>query len=142
MSLRSIKPEDETLWLETFQNFSDEAIRHRFFETIKDTPHKVRTRYCDIDYNKEMAIVGELAEEGRRKILGVVRLSIEPDKKTGEIAFMVADPYQSLGLGAKFVDYMIESGRDLGLQSIYGVMLPDNLIAIRLAKKMARSKQH
>ncbi len=134
--LRPIKPEDEPLWLEMFQKFSGEAIRYRFFEILKDTPHKVRARYCDIDYDKEMAIVGELAEERRRKILGVVRLSIEPNKKTGEMAFIVADQYQGLGLGAKFVEYMIEIGRDLGLQSIYGIMLPDNLKAIRLVKKM------
>ncbi len=134
--LRPIRPEDEPLWLEMFQKFSDEAIRYRFFEIMKDTSHKVRARYCDIDYDKEMAIVAELAEEGSRKILGVVRLSMEPDKKTGEIAFIVADPYQGLGLGAKFVDYMIEIARDLRLESIYGIMLPDNLKAIRLAKKM------
>jgi len=134
--LRPIKPEDEPLWLEMFQRFSEEAIRYRFFELMKDTPHKVRARYCDIDYDKEMAIVAELAEEGSSKILGVVRLSMDQDKKTGEIAFIVADPYQGLGLGAKFVDYMIEIARDLGLESIYGVILPDNLKAIRLAKKM------
>jgi len=134
--LRPIKPEDEPLWLEMFQQFSDEAIRYRFFELLKHTPHGVRARYCRIDYDKEMAIVAELDEVGRRKILGVVRLSIETDRKTGEIAFIVADPYQGLGLGTKFVEYMIEIARDLRLKTIYGVMLSDNVKAIRLASKL------
>ncbi|MEM2953659.1 MAG: acetate--CoA ligase, partial [Candidatus Bathyarchaeia archaeon] len=30
--LRPIKPEDEPLWLEMFQNFSEESIRYRFFQ--------------------------------------------------------------------------------------------------------------
>ncbi len=134
--LRPIKPEDEPLWLEMFQNFSEESIRYRFFQIIKDTPHEVRVRYCNIDYDREIAIVPELNEEGRRKILGVVRLSIEPDGKAGEIAFIVADPWQGLGLGTKMVDYMIEICKDRGLETIYGIMLPDNHRAISLMKKM------
>lgn len=134
--LRPIKPEDEPLWLEMFQNFSQESIRYRFFEIIKDTPHEVRVRYCNVDYDREIGIVAELSEEGRRKILGVVRLIVEPDGKTGEIAVVVADPWQGLGLGSKMMDYMIEICKDKNLETIYGVMLPDNRRAIRLMKKM------
>jgi acetyltransferase len=134
--LRPIKPEDEPLWLEMFQNFSEESIRYRFFQMIKDTPHEVRVRYCNIDYDREIAIVAELTEEGRRKILGVVRLSIDPDGKSGEIAVIVADPWQGLGLGTKMVDYMIEICKERGIETIYGIMLPENYKAINLMRKM------
>ncbi|MEM3673137.1 MAG: GNAT family N-acetyltransferase [Candidatus Bathyarchaeia archaeon] len=134
--LRPIKPEDEPLWLEMFQNFSEESIRYRFFQIIKDTPHEVRVRYCNIDYDREMAIVAELTENGRRRIVGVVRVSLEPDRKTGEIAFIVADPWQGLGLGTKMVDYAIEVCRDMGVETLYAIMLPDNKRAINLTKKM------
>ncbi len=134
--LRPIKPEDEPLWLEMFQNFSEESIRYRFFSIIKDTPHEVRVRYCNIDYDREIGIVAELTDEGRRRILGVVRLIIEPDGKTGEIAFIVADPWQGLGLGSKMVDYMIEICKDKKLGTIYAMMLSDNYRAIKLVKKM------
>jgi acetyltransferase len=134
--LRPIKPEDEPLWLEMFQNFSDESIRYRFFHIIKDTPHEMRVRYCNIDYDREMAIVTELTEDGARKILGVVRLIIEPDGKTGEIAVIVADPWQGLGLGSKMMDFMIEICKERRLETVYGVMLTDNYRAIDLMKKM------
>ncbi|WP_455369338.1 acetate--CoA ligase alpha subunit [[Eubacterium] cellulosolvens] len=135
--LRPIKPEDETLWLEMFQNFSEESRRYRFFEIIKDAPHELRIRYCNIDYDREMAIVAELDDNnGRRRILGVVRMIIEPDGKTGEIAFIVADPWQKLGLGSKMVDYMIEICKEKSLETIYAIMLPDNKLAVELVKKM------
>jgi acetyltransferase len=133
---RAIKPEDEPLWLEMFQNFSEESIRYRFFEIIKDTPHEVRIRYTNIDYDRELGIVPVLQEGDRQKILGVVRLIEEPDGKRGEIAFIVADPWQGLGLGSKMVDYMIEICIDRGLEEIYGIMLPDNYRAHRLMEKM------
>lgn len=140
--LRPIKPEDEPLWLEMFQNFSEQSIRYRFFQIIKDTPHETRVRYCNIDYDREIGIVAELNEDGRRRILGVVRLITEPDGKTGEIAFIVADPWQGLGLGSKMVDFMIEICKDKRLETVYGVMLPDNYQAIQLMKKMGFTIQY
>jgi acetyltransferase len=134
--LRPIKPEDEPLWEEMFQNFSEESIRYRFFQIIKDTPHETRVRYCNIDYDREIAIVPELTENGKRKILGVVRVGIEPDGKAGEIAFIVADPWQGLGLGTKMVDHAIEICKDMKIETLYAIMLSDNLRAINLMKKM------
>jgi acetyltransferase len=134
--LRPIKPEDEPLWLEMFKNFSEESIRYRFFQIIKDTPHETRVRYCNIDYDREIAIVPELTENGQKKILGVVRVGIEPDGKKGEIAFIVADPWQGLGLGTKMVDYVLEICKDMKLGEIYAIMLNDNYRAIELLRKM------
>jgi acetyltransferase len=102
----------------------------------------MRVRYCNIDYDREIAIVAEMSEDGRRKILGVVRVPIEPDKKTGEIAFIVADPWQGLGLGSKMVDHMIEICKDKKLETLYGVMLSDNYRAVNLMKKMGFTIKH
>ena len=69
-------------------------------------------------------------------LLGVVRLIIEPDGKTGEIAFIVADPWQGLGLGTKLIDYIIDISKDKKLEKIFAIMLRDNNRAIELTKKM------
>ncbi|MCW3989466.1 MAG: bifunctional acetate--CoA ligase family protein/GNAT family N-acetyltransferase [Candidatus Bathyarchaeota archaeon] len=140
--LRPIKPEDELLWLEMFRNFSNESIRYRFFRAIRDTPHEMRVRYCNIDYDRELAIIAELTEDGERKIMGVVRVPIEPDGKTGEFAFIIADPWQGLGLGSKLVDYMIEICTSKGLETLYGVILRDNTRAISLVKAMGFKIEH
>jgi acetyltransferase len=134
--LRPIKPEDEPMWLEMFQNLSEESIRYRFFQMLKDTPHEVRVRYCNIDYDREVAIVAELLEEGRRKLLGVSRVSIEPDGKGGEMAFVVGDKWQNLGLGTKMVDYTLDIAMEMGVENVYAIMLPDNYRALSLTKKM------
>ena len=134
--LRPIKPEDEPMWLEMFQSFSEESVRYRFFQILKDTPHEVRVRYCNIDYDREIAIVAELVENGRRKILGVTRLSIEPDGKSGEMAFIVTDYWQGLGLGTKMVDYVLDIAKEKGVENVFAIMLRDNYRALSLTKKM------
>ncbi|VVB89363.1 Acetate--CoA ligase [ADP-forming] I [uncultured archaeon] len=141
--LRPIKPEDEPMWLEMFHTLSEETIRYRFFELIKEPiAHEFSVRYANIDYDREMAIAAEMEVGGVRKMLGVVRLAIEPDGKTGEIAFGVADPWQGLGLGLKMVDYMIEICIDRKLEEIHAVMLPDNHRAIKLMGEMGFSLEY
>ncbi len=63
-------------------------------------------------------------------------VSLEPDRKTGEIAFIVSDPWQKLGLGTKMVDYALEICKDMKVEKLYAVMLPENYRAISLMKKM------
>ncbi|MCW4006134.1 MAG: bifunctional acetate--CoA ligase family protein/GNAT family N-acetyltransferase [Candidatus Bathyarchaeota archaeon] len=134
--LRPIKPEDEPMWLDMFQSFSEESIRYRFFQLLRDTPHEVRVRYCNIDYDREIAIVAEMLEGGRRNLLGVSRLSIEPDGKSGEMAFVVGDKWQNYGLGTKMVDYVLDIAKEKGVENVYAIMLPDNYRALSLTQKM------
>jgi acetyltransferase len=134
--LRPIKPEDEPMWLEMFQSFSEESIRYRFFQMLKDTPHEVRVRYCNVDYDREIAIVAEIVENGKRKLLGVSRVSIESDEKSGEMAFIVSDYWQGLGLGTKMVDYTLDIVKEKGIERVFAIMLQDNYRALSLTKKM------
>ena len=134
--LRPIKPEDEPMWLEMFQGFSEESIRYRFFTVIKDTPHEMRVRYCNIDYDREIAIVAEINQDGRKQILGVGRLPLEAGGKKGELAFIITDKWQGVGLGTKLVDHVLEVAKDMGVEEIYAFMLPDNYRAQGLLRKM------
>jgi acetyltransferase len=133
--LRPIKPEDEPMWQEMFQSFSEESIRYRFFQVIKATP-QMRRRYCNIDYNKEIAIVAELNEEGKKRILGVFRLILEPNLKTGEIAFIITDQWQNLGLGSAMMHHMIKICKEKQLESIYGILLKNNIKGVKFMKNM------
>jgi acetyltransferase len=137
--LRPIKPEDEPMWLEMWKGFSEESIRYRFFQVIKDTPHEMRVRYCNIDYDREIAIVPELNQDGKRRLLGVGRLSIEPDGKSGEFAIIVTDEFQNAGLGTKLTDHVLEVAEDMGIERVYSVMLGENYRAISLMKRMGFS---
>jgi acetyltransferase len=132
--LRPIKPEDEPLWLEMFQNISEESLRQGFLQTIRDMPHEIRVRYCNIDYDREIAIVAELVEEGSRRIIGDARLNTEKHGKTGEISAIVADPWQGLGLGTKLIDQIIEICKDRQLDTIHAKTHSDNHRAIKMMK--------
>jgi acetyltransferase len=124
------------MWQEMFDTFSDDAVRFRFFRRIKNTPHEMRTRYCNIDYDREIAIVAEITEKGKRRILGVSRIITTPGQnEEAEYALIVSDEWQRKGLGSEFLDYTIEIARDKGLKKITGIILKDNLPMINLCKE-------
>jgi len=134
--LRPIKPEDENMWLEMFKSFSEETVRFRFFRIIKDTPHEVRTRYVNIDYDREIGIVAEINDYGKKRILGVARLIVDPaHKDEAEFALVVTDEWQRQGLGSEFLDYLIEIAKDKSLGKINGVVLKDNYPMIALCRE-------
>jgi acetyltransferase len=134
--LRPIKPEDENMWLEMFKTFSEETVRFRFFRIIKDTPHEVRTRYCNIDYDREIGIVAEMEENGKKRLLGVARLILDPARADeAEFALVVTDEWQRQGLGSEFLDYLIEIAKDKNLVKINGVVLKDNYPMIALCRE-------
>lgn len=134
--LRPIKPEDEPMWLEMFKNFSESSVRYRFFHLIRDTSHEVRVRYCNIDYDREIAIVAELTEEEPHKIMGVVRIILEPGKKSGEIAIIIADCWQGLGLGTKLLDYVLDICKEKKVETLHAFIMADNHQSIKLFKTM------
>jgi acetyltransferase len=133
--LRPIRPEDEMLERELIAGLSPESSRFRFFQVINNIDHDMLSRYCNIDYDREMAIIAEYTADGKRRNVGVGRLIIEYGQ-TGEFAVLVADDFQNNGLGLKLVDMLIGIGQEKGLKSIYGIVLNDNWKMIGLAQKL------
>jgi len=134
--LRPIRPEDEQLQRELLENMSEESMRYRFFYVIKDITHDMLTRFCNIDYDREMAIVAEYSDNGNRKNVGVGRLLIEPGDESAEFAVMVAEDFQRVGLGLKLCDLLIGIGRDKGVKQIYATVLNENVKMINLGKRL------
>jgi acetyltransferase len=132
--LRPIQPEDEARFDEFLKSLSPETMRFRFFEIIKEIPHEMLTRYCNLDYDREIAMVAEL-QEGGKPIIGAVRLIVGSDGKSGEFAILVGDQWQGLRLGSKLMDSLIEIGKDMGVKKIYGYVMADNYKMLQLCKK-------
>jgi len=134
--LRPIRPEDEPLERELLANLSPESSRFRFFHVLKDISHEILSRFCNIDYDREMAIIAEYTADGKRRNVGVGRLMIEPGGESGEFAVVIADDFQDVGLGEKLIDLLIGIAQEKGLKSIYGIVLNDNKKMLGLAKKL------
>ncbi|MBN2223584.1 MAG: bifunctional acetate--CoA ligase family protein/GNAT family N-acetyltransferase [Deltaproteobacteria bacterium] len=133
--MRPIKPEDEPLWIDLLNSFSKETIRFRFFHPIREITHEMATRYCYIDYDREIGVVVEVEEKGEKHFVGVGRLILFMDKESGEFAVAVTDAWQRKGAGSQMIDFCIEMSRRRGVKRISTVMLPDNTVIIKMFER-------
>ncbi len=133
--MRPLRAEDEPLIKEMMSTLSKETLRLRFFVAM-EIDHRMLMNFCNTDYDREIAIVAELNEGDKKKIIGGGRLIVEPDSGSGQFALSVHDDFQKQGLGEKFLDITIGIAQDKGLQEIYGIVLTENEKMLKLSRKM------
>ena len=124
--LRPIKPEDEPLWHELLAGCSTQSRWFRFNYLFKQTTHEMASRYCFIDYDRELAIVAEVEEDGRRKLVGIGRLVADVDHQTAEYAVIVVDCWQGRGVGGMLTDYCLELAKKWGVKQVVAEIAKDN----------------
>ena len=139
--LRAIRPEDEPAEHEMLSSLSKESLRTRFFTTIKDISHEWLVLFCNIDYDRHMAIVAEIKEDGRQKIIGVARLIMNEDLTSGELAVLVQDKFQEKHLGTKFVEMLVEIARERGLENVRADVLTENGSMLKVFKRLGFTTQ-
>lgn len=133
--LRPIRPEDEPAWMELLGSCSQETIYSRFRYFFFWQSHDVASRYCYIDYDREMAIVAEKQEGDRRRLLGIGRLTADPSRSVAEYAVLVQDDWQNRGLGGLLTDYCTEIARAWGVKKIIAYTTTDNPRMIAVFQK-------
>ncbi|MFO7732744.1 MAG: GNAT family N-acetyltransferase [Candidatus Aminicenantes bacterium] len=126
VTFRPIKPEDEPLWMALLGSCSRESLYSRFRYLFFWQSHDVASRYCYIDYDREMAIVAESGEGDERRLAGVGRLVAEPGRGSAEYAVLVQDTWQNKGLGGMLTDFCLEIARLWGITRITAITTTDN----------------
>ena len=132
---RPIKPEDEPMWHQLVADCSTETIRFRFSYLFKETTHEMASRYCYVDYDRELGIVAEVEEDGERKLIGVGRLVADMDHVVAEYAVIVVDRWQGHGLGSLLTDYCLEVAKQWGVSRIVAETFKNNSRAVGLFRR-------
>jgi acetyltransferase len=130
---------------EFLAGLSDETQRYRFFEPFKNITHELLIRFCNIDYEREMAFVAEYNVGGKKRILGVCRLIIRADQQEAEYAVLVADDFTEGGLGQKLSDKIVGFAKEKSLKKVFAVTLADNRRMLALGRKLGfitKERQH
>ncbi len=133
--IRPIRPEDEPLVYNLFTTLSEETIVFRFNQRLTDMPHERLARYCQLDYERDLAFVAVLKDSSEKeRIIADVRMAKMPDLETAELAILVADEWQGQGIGSVLIDYCVGIARELGLRTLWMEILRTNSKMLHLAK--------
>ncbi len=136
IKMRPIKPEDEPLWLELLGSCSKESIYSRFRYNFHYDSHEVATQFCYIDYAREIGIVAEVEEKGKKKLIGVGRLIADPDLTTVEYAILITDEYQKRDLGTILTAYCEDIAKKWKMKRVFAETTKDNKAMVAVFKKL------
>ena len=126
VTIRPIKPEDAELEVEFVRTLSAETKYYRFMNTMRELPPAMVARLTQIDYDREMAFLATIQEDGKEVEIGVCRYAVNPDGESCEFAIVVADAWQRHGLARKLMGVLIETARNKGIMYMNGVFLANN----------------
>jgi acetyltransferase len=137
VTLRPIRPEDEDTHRAFLANLSDEDLRLRFFGVVqREFDHKDIARFTQIDYDREMAFIAQMADEqGNPVTIGVSRTITRPDNAEAEFAIVISSGLKGQGLGSMLFKKSIDYTRERGTRVLKGQTMHENKGMQGLARK-------
>jgi len=132
---RAIKPSDEEEMRRLFYRFSDESVYYRYFTPLKTMTHSKMQEYVNVDYGKVMSIVGLVGDSGKGHIVAEARYVKDPKRPYGDVAFVVDEEYQGLGIATFLFKQLIRLAKERGLQGFTADVLPANKEMMRVFEK-------
>lgn len=129
LQLRPVSPDDLGALRRWFGTVSPESRYLRFHGNFSSLSEAHWRHLTVVDGRDQLGFVASIAGE----VVGighVIRLAEAPH--TGEIALLVSDPLQRLGIGGALRDRLVRAAGSVGITSLVAHVLPDNQAMRRL----------
>lgn len=123
---RAIKPSDEERMRRFFYRLSDKMVYHRFFYPIRTMPHDAMQEYVNVDFSQEMSVVALAGEPEWGEIIAEARFAKEDNSAYGNLAFIVDEKYQGLGIATYLYKMLIRLAKERGLKGFTAEVLEVN----------------
>ncbi|MES2971978.1 MAG: bifunctional acetate--CoA ligase family protein/GNAT family N-acetyltransferase [Pseudomonadota bacterium] len=133
--VRPIRTDDGARLMDFYGRATPGDLHMRFFMARREVPQSEVARYCQIDYDREMAFIALApAAGGAQEMVGEIRAVADPDNLRAEFAIQVATAWQGKGLGTALMRRMAAYLRTRGTIEMVGECMTENEGMTRLAR--------
>jgi len=133
VEIRALHRDDREDMLAAVGRTSGASMQRRFFGVKRGFSDAETAFFIDIDFNRHVALVALLNEDGRPAIVGGGRYVLVRDGEA-EVAFLVIDSYQGRGIGRLLMKHLVAIAQAKGLRALTAEVLPENAAMLRLFK--------
>ncbi len=130
--VRPIRPDDVPRLLEFHERLSVNTTRLRFFTAMRRLSPEFAAHLCTVDFEARAAFVISSLEND--EIHAVGRYEGESDA-SAELAFVVEDAMQGLGIGPLLLERLVEHAREQQFERLTAVVLCENLHMLTLFRE-------
>jgi acyl-CoA hydrolase/GNAT superfamily N-acetyltransferase len=134
--LRPVKIGDEPLMKDFFYALSNDSMYRRFLSVRMDMPHERLQEFGIVDYADRMMILAIVEGDNKETIAAIGQYEINEKMHTAEVALVVKDEYQNMGVGHDLLSYLTRLARRRGLLGFTAEVLVENKPMLNLFKNM------
>jgi GNAT superfamily N-acetyltransferase len=131
--IRALHPDDGQRIVDAFNKLEPETIYRRFFRYKKEVNEADLKMIREMDFEHRVALVATLIENGREIIIASSSYSVYADK-TAELAFIVEEDYQGLGIAQRLLRHLGMIARDRGITTFTAEVLFQNVAMLKVFK--------
>ena len=137
LTVRPIRPEDETQHRAFLETIDPLDLRMRFFHSRRTLERSELARLTQIDYEREMALIATETDDAHvERTLGVARAVCDPDNEEAELGILVRSDLKGGGLGEMLMKALIGHLRGKGTRFLVAHVLKDNRRMLELARDL------
>jgi len=136
VTIRPIRPEDASIEQDFVRHLSPQSKYFRFMQALHELTPQMLVRFTQIDYDREMALIGVTEQDGEEVEVGVARYATNPDGKSCEFAVVISDEWHHRGFAVQLMQHLMDVARDRGLRVMQGEVMANNREMLKLAEKL------
>jgi GNAT superfamily N-acetyltransferase len=124
-TIRALQPRDRDALVEAFERTGDKSRYRRFFTSKRSLSEGEIKFFVEVNFTTHVALVAEL-ESGAQQVIAGGGRYVGCAPGSAEVAFMVDDPHQGLGIGSLLMRHLVVCARSAGLETLVAEVLPEN----------------
>jgi len=133
VATRPVRPDDLSAFYRLWPRLSPDTVYRRFHSPLHTLPPEAVQRFVTVDHDLRDAVVGLVGDD----VVGVARYDRSPgDPTVAEIAILVEDAWQGVGLGRQLRGELIRLAALRGVRTLPATVQPDNERVIALIRRL------
>ncbi|HVF09943.1 MAG TPA: GNAT family N-acetyltransferase [Abditibacteriaceae bacterium] len=123
---RPIRATDERRLQDFFYSHTEETVYLRYGMMVRAMPHQRALELVQLDYQRQLALVGLIGEPGNERIIAIGRYILDEQTNLVEVAFVVHEEYRGLGLASHLLQSLVQIARDKNFAGVTAQVLAEN----------------
>ena len=136
LQLRPVEIGDVNLLQNFFSSLSTDSLYSRYHSARKIMSYEQLQNFITIDYRKEMIILALANDNGIEEVVGMGEYRLTEKSLMADIALMVRDDYQNIGIGRELFNYLTKIAQNTGILGFTAEVLADNTSVSRMSERM------
>lgn len=123
---RPVHPTDEPRMRDLLYDLSMETVYYRFMSHNQRFGQRQIQNFVYVDHRKDVAIVGTLPAAHGEEIIAVGRYFLDERSNRAEVAFVIRDEWQNLGVGTFLFKHLQNIAKASGISGFTAEVLRNN----------------